>query len=80
MNKVMTKADKERYHWMATYAHTVRDGLNQKCNAVAQDLHLTVISKYDPLQCCCWEEITVTHLAVCLHHTEQRDFYPAAQL
>jgi hypothetical protein len=60
MSKVMRKAAKkfkvpeeETDHWMATYAHTVRDGLNQKRNAVAQDLRLTVISKYDTLQCCC---------------------------
>jgi hypothetical protein len=40
MNKIMTKAAKhfkvpkeEREHWMSTYAHIVRDGLNQKRNA-----------------------------------------------
>ncbi len=84
MNKVMTKAvkkfkvpDKEKDHWMVTYAPTVRDGLNQKGNTVAQDLHLTVVSKYDTLQCCCWEKIIVTHHSVCLHKKEQRAFYPA---
>jgi len=84
MSKVMRKAakkfkvtDEEKDHWMATYAHTVRDGLNQKRNAVAQDLRLTVISKYDTLKCCCWENIIVTHHSVCLHKKEQRDFYPA---
>jgi hypothetical protein len=59
MNKVMSKAakkfkvsDEQKDHWMATYAHTVRDGLNQKRNAVAQDLRLTVISKYYTKHCC----------------------------
>jgi hypothetical protein len=53
MAKVMEKAsrhfqvsDDARDHWMATYAHVVRDGLNQKRNACAQDLRLTLESKY----------------------------------
>jgi hypothetical protein len=53
MNKVIRKAAKhfkvpelEKEHWMSTYAHIVRDGLNQKRNAVAQDLRQTVKSKY----------------------------------
>ena len=43
MHKVMQKASKhfkvdtaEQQHWMATYSHIVRDGLNQKRNACAQ--------------------------------------------
>jgi hypothetical protein len=53
MNKIMTKAAKhfkvpneEREHWMSTYAHIVRDGLNQKCNACSQDLRKNLKSKY----------------------------------
>lgn len=53
MNRVMKKASKhfkvpldERPHWMSTYAHLVRDGLNQKRNACSQDLRKTVKSKF----------------------------------
>jgi hypothetical protein len=53
MNKIMTKAakhfkvpDDEKTHWMSTYAHIVRDGLNQKRNACSQDLRKTLKSKY----------------------------------
>ncbi len=53
MNKIMTKAakhfkvpDDEKIHWMSTYAHIVRDGLNQKRNACSQDLRKTLKSKY----------------------------------
>jgi hypothetical protein len=52
MHKVMHKASKhfkvdtaEQQHWMATYSHIVRDGLNQKRNACAQDLRKTIKSK-----------------------------------
>jgi hypothetical protein len=52
MHKVMQKASKhfkvdtgEQQHWMATYSHIVRDGLNQKRNACAQDLRKTIKSK-----------------------------------
>jgi hypothetical protein len=55
MNKIMTKAakhfkvpDEEREHWMSTFAHIVRDGLNQKRNACSQDLRKTLKSKYKP--------------------------------
>ena len=53
MNKIMKKAAKhfnvpaeEQEHWMSTYAHVVRDGLNQKRNACSQDLRKTLKSKY----------------------------------
>ena len=53
MNKIMIKAAKhfkvpteEQEHWMSTYAHIVRDGLNQKRNACSQDLRKTIKSKY----------------------------------
>jgi hypothetical protein len=52
MNKVMRKAvkhfkvpDVEQVHWMSTFAHIVRDGLNQKRNACSQDLRRTIKSK-----------------------------------
>jgi hypothetical protein len=38
----------ELEHWMSTYAHIVRDGLNQKRSACYQDLHKMPISKYLP--------------------------------
>jgi hypothetical protein len=52
MHKVMHKASKhfkvpasEQEHLKASYAHIVRDGLNQKRNACSQDLHKTIKSK-----------------------------------
>jgi hypothetical protein len=49
---VMHKASKhfkvpasEQEHWKASYAHIVRDGLNQKRNACSQDLRKTIKSK-----------------------------------
>jgi hypothetical protein len=52
MHKVMHKASKhfkvpasEQEHWKASYAHIVRDGLNQKRNACLQDLCKTTKSK-----------------------------------
>jgi hypothetical protein len=52
MNKIMKKATKhfnvpteEQEHWMSTYTHIVRDGLNQKQNACSQDLRKTIKSK-----------------------------------
>jgi hypothetical protein len=55
MNKIMTKVakhfkvpDEEREHWMSTYAHIVRDGLNQKRKVCSQDLRKTLKSKYQP--------------------------------
>jgi hypothetical protein len=52
MHKVMRKASKhfkvpdlEQEHWMSSYAHIVRDGLNQKRNACSQDLRKTIKSK-----------------------------------
>ena len=53
MTKVMQKAAKhfnvtkeEEGHWMSTYAHIVRDALNQKRNAFSQDMQRKLISKY----------------------------------
>ncbi len=52
MHKVMHKASKhfkvpalEKEHWMSSYTHIVRDGLNQKRNACSQDLRKTIKSK-----------------------------------
>ena len=52
MNQVMAKASKhfqitgaEKQQWMATFAHIVRDGLNQKRNACTQDLRKSLKSK-----------------------------------
>jgi C4-dicarboxylate-specific signal transduction histidine kinase len=52
MHKVMHKASKhfkvpasEQEHWKASYAHIVRDELNQKRNACLQDLRKTIKSK-----------------------------------
>jgi hypothetical protein len=52
IHKVMHKASKhfkvpalEQEHWKASYAHIVRDGLNQKRNACSQDLHKTIKCK-----------------------------------
>jgi hypothetical protein len=52
MNQIMAKASKhfqvpesERQQWMATFAHIVRDGLNQKRNACCQDLRKSLKSK-----------------------------------
>jgi hypothetical protein len=52
IHKVMHKASKhfkvpasEQEHWRASYAHIVRDGLNQKRNACSQDLHKTIKGK-----------------------------------
>jgi hypothetical protein len=52
MHKVMHKASKhfkvpasEQEHWKASYAHIVRDGLNQKRNACSQDLRKAIKSK-----------------------------------
>jgi hypothetical protein len=53
MHKVMhKKASKhvkvpalEQEHWKASYAHIVRDGLNQKRNVCLQDLRKTIKSK-----------------------------------
>jgi hypothetical protein len=52
MHKVMHKASKhskvpasEQEHWKASYAHIVRDGLNQKRNACSQDLGKAIKSK-----------------------------------
>jgi hypothetical protein len=46
MHNVMHKASKhfkvpplEQQHWKASFAHIMRDGLNQKQNACSQDLH-----------------------------------------
>jgi hypothetical protein len=52
MHKVMHKASKhfkvpasEQEHWKASYAHIVRDGLNQKRNVCSQDLRKTIKSE-----------------------------------
>ena len=52
MHKVMRKASKhfkvpdlEQEHWMSSYAHIVRDGLNQKRNACSQGFGKTIKSK-----------------------------------
>ena len=54
MNQAMRKAAKyfkvneeEKGHWMSTYAHVVRDGLNQKRNACSQAMRKALFSKYD---------------------------------
>ena len=36
----------EKGHWMSTYAHIVRDGLNQKRNACSQAMRKVLQSKY----------------------------------
>jgi hypothetical protein len=53
MNKIMKKAakhfkgmDDDQDHWMSTYAHIVKDGLNQKRNNCSQDLRKMLMSKY----------------------------------
>ena len=60
MHQVMQKASKhfkvpakEQEHWMSSYAHIVRDGLNQKRNACAQDLRKTMKSKWHRLHRIC---------------------------
>ena len=60
MHQVMQKASKhfkvpafEQEHWMASYSHIVRDGLNQKRNACSQDLRKTIKSKCHELHYCC---------------------------
>ena len=52
MNQAMRKAAKhfkvpeeEKGHWMSTYAHIVRDGLNQKRNACSQAMRKALLSK-----------------------------------
>jgi hypothetical protein len=52
MHKVMQNASKhfkvpasEQEHWKASYAHIVKDRLNQKRNASSQDLRKTIKSK-----------------------------------
>ena len=52
MNLVMIKASKhfqvpeaDEQHWRSTFAHIVRDGLNQKRNACSQDLRKALLSK-----------------------------------
>ncbi len=52
MHQVMQKASKhfkvpgwDQEHWMSSFAHIVRDGLNQKRNACSQDLQKTIKSK-----------------------------------
>jgi hypothetical protein len=52
MHQVMQKASKhfkvpalEHERWMSSFAHIVRDGLNQKRNACSQDLRKTIKSK-----------------------------------
>jgi hypothetical protein len=52
MHQVMQKASKhfevpvlEQEQWMSSFAHIVRDGLNQKRNACSQDLRKTIKSK-----------------------------------
>ena len=52
MEKVMKLASEhfkvpafEQQHWMSTFAHIVRDGLNQKRNACTQDLRKSIKSK-----------------------------------
>jgi transposase-like protein len=65
MHKVMRKASKhfkvpdlEQEHWMSSYAHIVRDGLNQKRNACSQDLRKTIKSKC--------QGVTMDYLMNCL--------------
>jgi hypothetical protein len=60
MHQVMQKASKhfkvpakEQEHWMSSYAHIVRDGLNQKRNACSQDLRKTIKSKWHGLHRIC---------------------------
>jgi hypothetical protein len=52
MHQVMQKASKhfkvpalDPEHWMSSFTHIVRDGLNQKRNACSQDLRKTIKSK-----------------------------------
>jgi len=52
MQKVMQLAsehfqvtENEQQHWMATFSHVVRNGLNQKRNACTQDLRKSIVSK-----------------------------------
>ncbi len=60
MHQVMQKASKhfkvpawEQEHWMSSYAHIMRDGLNQKRNACSQDLRKTIKSKWHGLHRIC---------------------------
>jgi hypothetical protein len=59
MKQVMRKACShfrvplaEQPHWMSSYSHIVRDGLNQKRNACIQDLRKTLKSKCRQLGLC----------------------------
>ena len=52
MQKVMQLASEhfqvpedEQQHWMATFSHVVRNGLNQNRNACTQDLRKSIVSK-----------------------------------
>ena len=52
MQKVMQLAsehfqvtENEQQHWMATFSHVVRNGLNQKRNSCTQDLRKSIVSK-----------------------------------
>ena len=60
MHQVMQKASKhfkvpalEQEHWMSSFAHIVRDGLNQKRNACSQDLQETIRSECCKLHLIC---------------------------
>jgi hypothetical protein len=60
MDQVMQKASKhfkvpgwDQEHWMSSFAHIVRDGLNQKRNACSQDLRKTIKSKCYELHLFC---------------------------
>jgi hypothetical protein len=62
MHQVMQKASKhfkvpalEHERWMSSFAHIVRDGLNQKRNACSQDLRKTIKSK-------CWCELYISFI------------------
>jgi hypothetical protein len=60
MHQVMQKASKhfkvpalDQEHWVSSFAHIVRDGLNQKRNACSQDLRKTIKSKCCELHLFC---------------------------
>ncbi len=60
MHQVMQKASKhfkvpasEQENWMSSYAHIIRDGLNQKRNACSQDLRKMIKSKRHGLHRIC---------------------------
>ena len=43
--KHFNKPEEEKGYWMCTYAHIVRDGLNQKINSCSQAIHKELLSK-----------------------------------